>query len=140
MAPCVNSIQSNLFYIPPLYAKTNRPIIVPIEYLRCVEVGATKCTHGHTFNLLYRDSIADKLDNYEPSQEETQILNHLLAFHPHCNFDLYPCAIAACLARDQEFLAFFSAIQTTGPRNLSSSTVRRPQTYNTLRAHSPEKT
>ena len=67
------------FVFSPLYAKTNRPIPVPIEYLRCVEGVATKCTHGNTLNLLYREWVADKLDNREPSQEETQILNQLLA-------------------------------------------------------------
>ena len=97
----------NYFIFSPLYAETNRPILVPIKYLRCLEGGATKCTHGHTFNHLYRDWMADKLDNREPSQEDTQILNHLLALQPHCNVDLYLCAPADCLARDQEFLAFF---------------------------------
>ena len=45
----------NYFRFSPLYAKTNHPILVPIEYLQCVEGGATKCMHCHTFNLLYRD-------------------------------------------------------------------------------------
>ena len=45
----------NYFLFSPLYAKTNCPIIVPIEYLKCVGAGATKCMYGHTFNLLYRD-------------------------------------------------------------------------------------
>ena len=40
------------FMFSPLYAKTDRPILVPIEYLQCVEGGATMCTYGHTFNLL----------------------------------------------------------------------------------------
>ena len=69
----------NFFTFSPLYAKTNRPIFVPIEYLQCVERGATKCAYGHTFNLLYRVWMADKLDNRQPSPEETQIFNHLLA-------------------------------------------------------------
>ena len=51
--------------------------------------------------------MVDKLDNRQPSQEETQIFNHILALQPHCNADLYPCAIADCLAHDLEFLAFF---------------------------------
>ena len=51
--------------------------------------------------------MADKLDNRQPSQEETQIFNHLLALQPHCNAHLYPRAFAACLTRDPEFLAFF---------------------------------
>ena len=93
--------------ISPLYAKTIRPILVPIEYLQCVEGSATKCAYRHTLNLLYRDWMADKLDNRQPSPEETQIFNHPLALQPHCNADLYPRALAACLARDPEFLAFF---------------------------------
>ena len=97
----------NYFTFSPLYAKENRPILLPIEYLRCAERGATKCTQGPTFNLLYRDCIADKLDNRERSQEEKQILNHLFAMEPHCNVDIYPGALAACLARNQEFLEFF---------------------------------
>ena len=97
----------NYFTFFPLYAKTNRPINVPIEYLQCVEGGATNCAYGHTFNLLYRDWIANKLDNRQPSQQETQIFSHLLALQSHCNADLYPRAFAACLARDAEFLAFF---------------------------------
>ena len=51
--------------------------------------------------------MADKLDNCEPSHEETQILNHLLALQPHCNVDRYTRALSAFLARDPEFLAFF---------------------------------
>ena len=51
--------------------------------------------------------MVDKLDNREPSQEETRIFNHLLALQTHCNVDLYPRALAACLARDPEFIAFF---------------------------------
>ena len=98
----------NYFIFSPLYAKTNRPILDPIEYLQCVEVGATKCAYGHTFNHLYWDWMVDKLDNrLTSSQEETQVFNHLLALQPHCNADLYPRALAACLARDPEFLAFF---------------------------------
>ena len=50
--------------------------------------------------------MADKLDNRQPSQEETQIFNHLLALQPHCNADLYLRALSDCLARDPEFLAF----------------------------------
>ena len=98
---------NNYFLFSPLYAKTNRPILVPIKYLQCVEGGATKCMHGHTLNLLYRDWMVDKLDNRRPSQEETQIFNHLLALQPHCNVDLYPRALAACLAGDQELMGFF---------------------------------
>ena len=97
----------NYFISSPLYAKTNRPILVSIEYLQCVEGGATKCAYGHTFNLLYRDWVADKLDNRDSSQDEQQIFNYLLALQPHCNVDLYPRALAACPARDPEFLAFF---------------------------------
>ena len=63
--------------------------------------------YGNTFNLFYKDWITDKLDNREPSAEETQILSHLFALQPHCNVDLFPRAFAACLARYQEFLDFF---------------------------------
>ena len=97
----------NYFIFSPLYATTKCPILVPIRYLQCVEGGATKFAYGHTSNLLYRGWMVDTLDNQQPSQEETQIFNHLLALQPHCNVDLYPCALAACLARDPEFLAFF---------------------------------
>ena len=97
----------NYFVFSALYAKTNRPILVPIKCLQCVEGGATKCIHGNTLNLLYSEWVADKLDNREPSQEEKQILNQLLALQPHCNVNRYSLALAACLARDQKFLAFF---------------------------------
>ena len=119
----------NYFIFSPLYSKTNRPILVPIEYLQCVEGGATKFTYGHTFNLLYRDWMVDKLENRQPSPEEIQIFNHLLALQPHCNADLYPRALAACLVREPEFLAFFN-----DPDNkaFSSSIERRPQSYTTL--------
>ena len=51
--------------------------------------------------------MTDKHENRQPSQEEQQIFNHLLAMQPHCNIDLYPRALAACLARDPDFPAFF---------------------------------
>ena len=105
----------NYFIFSPLYSKTNRPILVPIEYLQCIEGGATKCTYGHTFNLLYRDWMADKLENRLPSPEEIQIFNHLLALQLHCKADLYPPALAACLARDPEFLAFFNDPDNRAP-------------------------
>ena len=105
----------NYFLFSPLYAKTNRPIFVPIEYLQCVEEGATKCMYGNTFNLLYRDWTTDKLDNREPSAEETQILNLLLALQPHCNVDLFPRTLADGLARDQEFFEFFRDTDNRAP-------------------------
>ena len=105
----------NYFIFSPLYAKKNRPILVPIEYLQCVERDATTCAYGHTFNLLYRDCMVDKLDNREPLQEEQQIFDHLLALQPHCNVDLYPRALAACLARDRKFLAFFRDLDNRAP-------------------------
>ena len=94
----------NYLIFSPLNTKTNPPVLVPIEYLQFVEEGAKKCTYGHTFKLLYRDWIVDKLENRLPSQEEQQIFNHLLALQPHCNTDLYHRSLAACLARDPEFL------------------------------------
>ena len=97
----------NYFLFSPIYAKANRPILILIEYLQCVEGGATKCMYATTFNLLYRDWITDKLDIRETSAEETQIIYHFLALRPHCNIDLFPRARAACLARDQEFLDIF---------------------------------
>ena len=102
-----NSDPIKKIFFSPLYAKTDHPILVPIEYLQSVEGGATKCSYGHSFNLLYMKWMADKLENWQPSQEESQIFNHLLALQPHCNADLYPRALAACLRGDTEFLAFF---------------------------------
>ena len=89
----------NYFIFSPLYAKTNHPILVPIEYLQCVEGGATKFAYGHIFNLLYRDWIVDKLNNREPSKEEQQIFKHLLALQPHCNVDLCPCCLSRTISR-----------------------------------------
>ena len=37
----------NYFLFSPLYAKTNRSILVPIEYLQFIEGGATQCMRGH---------------------------------------------------------------------------------------------
>ena len=54
-----NPIKYYLLF-PPLYIKAHRPLPVPIEYLKCVERGATKCLYGHTFNLLYRNWIGDR--------------------------------------------------------------------------------
>ena len=48
--------------------------------------------------------MVDKLANREPTPEETQIL---VAVQPHCNVDLYPWALAACLAGEKDFLKFF---------------------------------
>ena len=99
------------------YANTNltSPYYMNYSYtnLQCVEGDSTKCMYGNTFNLLYRDRIADKLDNREPSAEETQILNHLHALQLHCvapprvATDLFPRALAACLTQDKEFLEIF---------------------------------
>ena len=93
----------NYFLFSPPYAKTNCPLLVPIEHLQWIEGGATKCKNAHTFNLLYKDLMLHKL----PSLEETQILNHLLVLQPHCNVDLYPRALDACLAGHREFLKLF---------------------------------
>ena len=92
---CVGTLRNfnpikNCFLCSPLYAETNRPILVPIENLQCVEGGATKCMYEHTFNLLYRDWMTSNVDNPEPSAEEKQILNHLLGLQPHCNVELFP--------------------------------------------------
>ena len=106
----------NYFTFTSLYTTTHRQILVPIEYIQCVEGGATNCMYGHTFNLLYRDWIADKTANRELELEETQILNHLLEMQPHCNPDLYPRPPAACLARETEFSEFFR-----GPENLAQN-------------------
>ena len=95
------------FLFLPLYAKTNRPVLVPIESLQCVDGEFTKCKYGHTFNLPYRYCMTNKLDNREPSAQEKQSLNHLLALQPHSNADRFACALASCNARDQEFLEFF---------------------------------
>ena len=125
----------NYFIFSPLYTKTNRPMLVPIDYSECVEGGTTKCTYGHTFNLLYWDWMVEKLENRQPSQEEQQIFNHLLALQPHCNTDLYPRALAACLARDPELLAFF---RDPDNRATDLTIERRPQSYaTTLWTHRP---
>ena len=59
--------------------------------------------------------MVHKLNERQPSPEEQRILNHLLALQPHCYADLYPRALAACLARDPEFLAFFNDPDNTAP-------------------------
>ena len=105
----------NYFIFSPLYTKTNRPILVPIEFLQCVEGVATKSTYGHTFNLLYSDLMVDKLENRQPPQEEQKIFNQPLALQPHCNTDLYPRTLAACVARDPEFLAIFRGPDNRAP-------------------------
>ena len=105
----------NYYIFSPMYSKTNRPILVPIMYLRCVEGGATKVTHGHSFNLLYRDWMCDKLQHHKPSDEESQILKHLLAMQPHCHSDLFPRVLAALFAQDQGFLHFFRDPDNDGP-------------------------
>ena len=92
---------------------------------------ATNCTYGNNFTLIYRDWMADKLENRQPLQEETQIFNHLLALQPHCNADLYPRALAACLALDPEFLAFFHDPDNRA-LDFQSNIERRPQSYTTL--------
>ena len=51
--------------------------------------------------------MLDKLANREPTPEGTQIFNHLLALQSNCNSKLYPRALAACLAREKEFLEIF---------------------------------
>ena len=83
----------NFNYYVPLYARTHRPILVPIEYLERVR-GSTKCIRV-IFNLLCRDWSADNLANREPAQEE-KVLNYLLAMQPYSNADLKPRAPAAC--------------------------------------------
>ena len=105
----------NYLMFPPLCAKTHRRILVPIEYIQCVEGGATECMYGHTFNLLYREWMVDKLANSEPTPEEKKILDHLLALKPHCNTDLYPRALTACLTRDEDFLGIVSDSYNRAP-------------------------
>ena len=97
------------------YAKTNRPILVPIQYLHCVKGGAAKFMYGLTFNVLYWDWMVDKLANGETTPEDTQILNQHVALQSHCNFDLNPRALAACLARDKEFHEFFRDADNRAP-------------------------
>ena len=97
----------NYFLFSSLYAKINRPILVPIKYLQFLEGGATKCMFGDTFNLLYRDWLTDMWDNREPSAEETEVIHNLFALQPRFNVDLFPFALAACPERNQEFLEFF---------------------------------
>ena len=105
----------NYFLFLPLCAKTNRLMIVPIEYLQCLVGGVPNCMYGHTFNLLYRVWMVDKLADREPTPVETQILNQLLSLQPHCNVNLYLRALADCLARDKEFLEFYSDPENWAP-------------------------
>ena len=124
----------NYFIFSPLYAKTNRPILVTIEYLQCVEGGATKYTRGHTFNLLYRDWMVDKLDNRQQSQEETQIFNHL-----NQTVTLICILVSSLLVwRLIRNSSPSSVIQTTELRTSSSNVERRPQSYSTPWALFPE--
>ena len=81
---CKGTIQNfepikNYFLFLQLSVKTHLLILDPIEYLRCVEGGATKRMYEHNFKHFYRDRIVDKLANHEPSAEESQILSNLLA-------------------------------------------------------------
>ena len=85
------------------------------EHKSSNEGGATKCLYGHTFSLLYRDWMADKLDNRDPSTEETQVLKHLLALQPHCNVDFFHRALAAGLARDKKVPRIFQGSWQSGP-------------------------
>ena len=120
----------NYFIFSLLYAKTNRPILVPIEYLQCVEGGATKCTYGHNFNLLYRDWMVDKLDNRQPSQEETQITFLLYNHTVTLICILVPFLLVWHVIRNS---SPSSVIQTIKLRTSSSNIRRRPQTCcNTL--------
>ena len=101
----LDSIKNYSFFVP-LYATTHRPIFVQIQYRQCVEGGA-KCIYGQTFSLLCRDCIADNLASREASQKEEEILDHFLAMQLHCNADLYAQALAACLARCNNFRELF---------------------------------
>ena len=86
-----NSIK-NYFLFIPLFTRTHRPIVFPIEYFpplrlrRCHEVFVR---------------IANKLANQEPSAEEQQEENRLSAMHLNCNADMYPWALTACLKKDR---------------------------------------
>ena len=63
----------NYFLFTPLYWKTHKPVFVSIEYLQCLEGGSAKSMHRRTFNLFYRDWIADKLANRGPASEESEV-------------------------------------------------------------------
>ena len=82
------------------------PDTFPIEYIQCLERGATECMRGPTFNLLYLDSIVDNLANSEPTPEELNLRPYSGDEAPLQNW-LVPPAFAACHARDKEFLEFF---------------------------------
>ena len=120
-------IKKYFLFLPP-YANTNRPILVPLEYTQCLERGTTKCMCDHTFNLLYRDWMTDNLDNREPSAEDTEMLNHLFALQSHCNVDLFPRDLAACLTGDQDFWEFFGDPDNRA-LTLKLKIGRRPQSY-----------
>ena len=66
----------NYFLFSPPRAKTQRPLLVPLEYLHCVEGTATKCMYGHTFVLLNRDWMVDTLSNCEPTPGIAARLQH----------------------------------------------------------------
>ena len=95
------------------------------------------CIKGHTFNLLYRDWIAEKLTNREPSQEEKEILNHLLAMQPHCNADLCTQILADFWQEKKTIFSTSIEFFTPGPRSLNSRIVDWNSTNPP--GHSPKK-
>ena len=54
--------------------------------------------HSCPNRISYRDWMNEKLNNHQPSQDEILIFHHLLDMQSHCNADLYPKVLAACLA------------------------------------------
>ena len=123
----------NYFIFSPLYAKTNRPILVPIEYLQCVEGGAMKSAYAHTFNLLYRGigwPISSTIGSLHKMKHKSSITflryNHNVAVI--CI--LVPLLPVWHVIRNS---SPSSVIQTIELRTSSSNTGRRPQNYsNTL--------
>ena len=116
----------NYFLFSPLYAKTNCPILIPNEYLQCVEGGATKGMYVHTFNLLYTDWLTNKLHNRKPSTEEIQILNHT-----NHTATLTSSPVPLQLARHAIRNSWSSqGIQTIGSLILNSNIGSRRQSYN----------
>ena len=120
----------NYFIFSPLYAKTNRPILVPIEYLQCVEGGATKCTCGHTFNLLYKDWMVDKLEN---SHHQRRYRSSITSLRNNHTVTMICILVLSLLVWHVIRISSpSSVIQIIEPRTSSSNTERRPQPYNTL--------
>ena len=116
----------NYFLFSPLYAKTNLPILVPIAYLQCVEERATKCIHGHIFNLLYRDWMAINLTIASPHRKRFRSSAIFSRYSPTLTYTPVRSLLVWRVIRN---FWHSSAIQTIERRTSSSSTGKKPQPY-----------